>query len=274
MLSKKGFNQVDLAVGLSLMLAVMTFAIIYTNTAIAPQVSSVQSFELRATAKALGDMIFEDRGVPTDWPYQEPVRPSLMEYIYAVPLSVRETNGTGLSNGVISVNLTTGERAYNGSIKVYDGNTSLATNVVASGDTDSDGLLEWANISFRFSIGPREKKLLNVYYSADNTTAAAYTSLTQTANTTFNVTIFGEQSLKGLTPLKLGRINNKTSAYLRPLFGIKRDFRIEIANVTGTAYAAGDDLPKTTNVVVNERLIPSQNRTAHINLVKATLWIW
>lgn len=273
-MDNKGFNQIDLAVAVGLMLGLMSFVVIYTNSLIVPQISEAQSAELRSTAKILADIAFADRGIPPDWPYKEPVRPSLMEYVYVTPVHVVEYNNTNWNNVVVSVNLTVDEHAYNRSIRVYEGNVSLDTNLMDSGDNDGDGLLEWMNVSFRFNIGGREKKLFHVYYSQDNTTQATYVLLTQTANTTFNVTVLGEGRINGLTPLKLGRINGLNATYLRPRYGVRRSFRIEVTNVTGPTYAAGDILPLASGIAVNERRVISQNATGHINIVKATVWVW
>jgi len=274
-IGSKGFNQVDLAVAMGLMLAMMTFVIIYTNSFISPQVSATESSRLRTTASILGDIIFDERGIPENWTAtQEAIRPSLMEYIYSVPVTIFEFNGTSRTNAVISVNLTTDEHAYNGSVKVYEGNMSLNTNITYNGDTDSDGYLEWMNVSFMINVSSRQTKIVHVYYSSDNTTNAAYTLLTLTQNNTYNITTLGEERITGFTPTKLSSINNKSADYLKPRFGTRHEFRIEVENVSGSTYFAGGTLPTTTTVAANERRVPSQNKTGFINSVRATLWVW
>lgn len=253
----------------------MGFVIIYTNSIIAPQINELQSAELHATAEGLADSVFGDRGIPANWPYaDEAVKPSLMEYVYRAPVWIVEYNNSAWNNVVISVNITVDEHAFNKSVKVYDGNKSLETNLTHSRDSDGDGLVDWMNVSFRVNVSASEKKLVYVYYSEDNTTAASYTLLLPTVNTTFNITTLGEERINGLTSLKLTSIHGKNTTYLRPRYGINRDFRVEVENVTGSNYVAGDSLPTTTSVAVHERRMLYQNRTGFINAVRATIWVW
>ncbi|MBI4017342.1 MAG: hypothetical protein HY366_00140 [Candidatus Aenigmarchaeota archaeon] len=274
-IGSKGFNQIDLAVALGLMMALMALVIVYIDTIVTPQVSGIQSAELRSAAQSLGDIAFADRGIPTDWHYAaEPARPSLGEYIYVTSVALREYNRTGWAAAVISVNITVNEHAYNNSIKAYDGETPLDTNLTVSGDTNGNGLLEWANISFRVNVSRLSKKIVNVYYSQDNTTAVTYVAQSQTVNLTVNATPLVETAYIGFTPAKLSAIHGRNASYLRPRYGIERDFRIEIENKTGATYIAGDPLPTTAATAVNERRVIAQNRTGFINSVKATVRVW
>lgn len=273
--SRKGYTQIDLAVALAMILLVMTFTVIYVNSIISPQITSTESAELRSAARSLEDTVFNERGIPADWPdAEESIRPSLGENIYRTPIHLKESNDTAWTGAEISANISFDEHAWNESIKVYERNATLPTDVTESGDADDDGWLDWANVTFRIDIDALERKTVHVYYSEDNTTDATYTALSQTENTTINITVLDEQRLRGVTPKKLVAVHGKNATYLGPRYGTKKRFRIEVENVTGSTYAAGNSLPDELSVTVRERRLVSQNGSAHINVVRGTIWVW
>lgn len=269
---KKGFNQIDLVFAVIIIVFILFLSVYYSSHFIQSPLNRASSLEMKYLARGLSDTVFGDLGIPEEWqwsPYS--VKPSLGSYIYRVPVHFHEWNGTDNSGVLGFVYLETEDKAYQYSIMVYDGNETLETELKDMVDGDSDGFLEEVNVTFNVTVPAYGEKLIYVYYSRDNETAASYSSLAEAANT-FNVTLLSVEIQNGMTESKMNALSEIQLQEAREKFGFDYPFRLKVEKIGGNWEYGYELADRETSV--NVKKIIFQNSTGHIESAKAITYVW
>ena len=268
----KGYNQVDLAIAVGIIIFVIFLSIYYTSHFVQPSINRAKFSEMKYLARGLSETVFNDLGIPEEWQWSDNVvKPSLGSYIYRVPVHLKEWNGTDNNDVMAFAYLETDENAYNSSIVVYDGNQTLDTELKNMVDSDSDGFLEEVNVTFHVSVPANEEKIIYIYYSRDNETSVSYQSLSD-ENNTLNVTKFSPEKLLGLTTSKLNALQSIPPQEAREKFGLDYPFRL-VVKKTGGNWEYGHNLTDEETGVYRRKVL-FQNSTGHIKSVSAITYVW
>ena len=268
----KGFNQVDIALATGIIVFITFLSIYYSSHFIQPFISKSRSFELEYSSQGLFDTVFKDTGVPEEWQWSDgAVKPGLGEYIYRVPVYLKEWNSTDNDNVLLSVYLNTEENAYNSSVIVYDGNETLDTELKDVVDSDNDGFLEDVNVTFNVSVPADGEKLIYIYYSRDNETSVSYKSLSGAQNT-LNVTVFSPEKCIGITASKMNAIQGIPLKEAREKFGLDYPFKL-VVEKTGGNWEYGYNLTGN-EISICRRTVLMQNSTGHVKSVGVMSYVW
>jgi len=272
MIGEKGFNQIDLAFAVIIIVFMTTLSIFYVTHFFKPKISEMKSSEIKFLSRGLSDTVFGDLGVPDEWQWSDSVvKPSLGSYIYRVPVYLEEYNGTDNNNIFDFAYLKTNENAYNTTIIVYDGNETLPTKLKDEVDSDGDGFLEEVNVTFQVSVPANSNKTLYIYYSRDNETSVSYGSFSE-ENNTLNTTIYSEEKILGVTTSKMNALQNIPLSEARDKFGIDKPFRVRIKKAGADWIYGYNSTGK--EVSVTKKMVLFQNSTGHIKSVEAFTYVW
>jgi len=272
MIGKKGFNQIDLAFAVVIIVFMVSLSLFYVTNFFRPNISQMKSSEIRFLSRGLSATVFGDLGVPEEWQWSDNVvKPSLGSYIYMVSVYLEEYNGTDNNNVFDFVYLKTNENAYNSTIIVYDGNETLPTELKDKVDSDDDGFLEEVNVTFQVSVPAHGNKTLYIYYSRDNETSVSYSSFSE-ENNTLNTTVLSEEKTLGLTVSKLNALQSIPLIESRDKFGIGYPFKLKIKRTNGN-WEYGYNLTGK-EVSVTKRMMLFQNSTGHIENMEALTYVW
>lgn len=280
-ISNKGFNQIDFAMGISLVLFIVFITVSYLSSSIVTPISTSTPSELRTKAENLNKMIFKTQGIPSDWHWKNrSVRPSLGIPIYKREVYLEEWNGTDNINKNIKVHLELNENAYKTSIRVYEKNESLKTNITNTTDEDTDNFLEEADVVFQINVSSYNETSVNIYYTRDNTTSSNYYDLTPD-NHTLTIKTYSEEEKQGLSNYKLSSLTRLNYSDVKDKYGTKRNFYLKVENDTSTIWEYGMEknsthyvVPERGDVITYSDRIQYQHKNGLIEVVKASLTIW
>ncbi|MFB6075692.1 MAG: hypothetical protein ABEK17_00970 [Candidatus Aenigmatarchaeota archaeon] len=277
----KGFNQIDFAVGVSIIILMMSITVSYLTTTIVTPISTYSTSELRTKAENLNYVAFKTEGIPNDWHWlNRSIRPSLGSYIFKRRIYLEEYNGSDNLNKNIEINFDLDEKAYLNSLIVYEGNKSLPTHITNPVDLDNDGFLEEVDLIFQVNVSANSRKTLDLYYSKENDTNSHYSSLVPESHT-LNITLFSERkvgSISGQKMEQLGKMNYMTA---KDRFAIKRNFYLMVENKTSTIWEFGrrenngySGLPNRTDVILFSDNSIYQDDNGEIDSVKTITTVW
>ncbi|MFB6088512.1 MAG: hypothetical protein ABEK36_01910 [Candidatus Aenigmatarchaeota archaeon] len=280
--SCKGFNQIDFAVGVSLIILMMSITVSYLTTTIVTPISTYSSSELRNKAENLNDVIFKTEGIPSKWQWKNTsVRPSLGTPFFKRTVHLSEYNGTDNSNRNVKIYVELDENAYHGSLVVYEGNKTLETNLTSMVDSDNDGFLEETYVIFNINVSANSEKTVDLYYSQENDTSFEYSNLEEDDNT-LNKTVFSERRIMGISRQKLNSMYGMVYSTVKDKFDMERNFHLKIENDTSTLWEFGRrkdggeylGLPNETDVVLYPDNYIYQYKNGEIDNIKATTAVW
>lgn len=268
---RKGFNQIDLVFAVMITIFLVFLSFFYTSHYIQPSLSTAESLKIEYLAGGLSETIFGDTGIPENWQWgQDFVKPGLGSCIYRVPVHLGEWNGTDNLDAFVFVYLDTEGRAYNSSVVVYDGNVKLDTELKDMSQ-DSFGFMDYVNVTFLVNVSSDSEKLVYIYYTGDNCTSAAYSTLSDD-NNTLNVTVFSSEEYTGLTSSKMSALDAVDISEAREKFGFDYPFRLRLEKSTGD-WEYGYNMTSLSTGVHRRKLL-FQNSTGHIESASAITYVW
>jgi hypothetical protein len=167
-------NYIDFTIAVSLFLFFFV-AVVYISTNYFTDISSLTKItEFRTISEGFLNILFESHGTPENWQENndvEPVELGFMDYVYKIPVKIKEISNNSRIDDFVDVNLTFDKNCenitWNNTIRVFDSNLSE----VAYNSYDevycNNQFLKHAMIYLKVNISANEIKQFYVYYSPD-----------------------------------------------------------------------------------------------------------
>ncbi|MFP4634152.1 MAG: hypothetical protein ACLFM9_04275 [Candidatus Aenigmatarchaeota archaeon] len=272
-MSPKGINQVDFAVAASVLIILFVLTVTYVSDYYSAPMQTVESAELRSKTLKLWDTAFSHKGVPPTWHWKgNTTRPSMGGKLWRVPIYLKEYNGTG-DTYTLRVPVEAGEtygvpNAYSDSVIAYDDGKALPT------DVTGNGFLQEFEVLFEVEIGDYEEKVVDVYYSQNNKTVEVdHADLTESDNTTVNITVFSERQKKAVSGYKVNLTQEKSAEDLEEKYDLDGGFNTSL-QTSDVDFSWGSSIPKDIDLEYYSKKTFYQNGTGHVETIEPEVWVW
>ncbi len=175
---KKGVNQIDFAMAISVMIVVIAFSISYVTSYYSRASPDDKTSELQASSSGIGKILFESPGIPQNWENSNymPVRVGLKTDFARISMAAAEKGGVNHSFEEADVHVVfdaaCANKTYNNSVRVYDqfmGETNFRIYNYTECAANS-GFLREANINFLFNMTGNKSSIFWIYYTNNTAT--------------------------------------------------------------------------------------------------------
>lgn len=178
MYRRKGVNQIDFAMAVSVMIVVIAFSISYVTSYYSRASPDDKTLELQSSASGIEKFLFGSPGVPQNWENNNyaPVRVGLKTELARVSIAAAEKGGVNHAFEEVDAHIifdaACANKTYNNSIRVYD-QFMNETNFRIYNYTEctaNSGFLKEANINFLFNMTGNKSSIFWVYYTNNTET--------------------------------------------------------------------------------------------------------
>lgn len=172
----KGFNHIDFAVAVFLIIMVVGISVSYVTNYLSGTLSPKKIEELKLSVKNLEKAIFESSGIPENWEEYNftPVRIGLKENIHKSIILINETYEINRTNEIIDVHILFDINCLNKTHKkgifVYDNFLNKSPTQIYNETYCYSEFLKEANVLFLVNQTSGEESEYNILYSDKNLT--------------------------------------------------------------------------------------------------------
>jgi hypothetical protein len=254
-------SYVDFAVAVAFFLFFFGVVLMFSTNYFSNLSALTKTSEFRPISENFFNIFFNGLGLPTDWHENTsiiPVKVGLMDYLYKVPINVKESNGTARTDEPITkrvfFDINCQNNSWNTTVRIYDEDWNEVDLELSDITFCTGQFLNQSNVTWKVNISANEVKNYYLYYSPNkNVTDPKYNLFYNTSswipsnrdewtdNISTNFSHWSRQ--EGAS----GTITNDTSAKKRGNSSVNISDSFSSNSLLGLKYDPTDNITGVTN---------------------------